>query len=254
MTSFGIGRRSRTFEQTYPLMEEYAGIVGADFYVPEDSFFDDFIEKNIELNWDARSAPTWLKIPLVSHLLEKYDEVLWLDADVVVTGQDDVFLEAQDSPIAMTLLDVDAGSVANTGVWLSRKPAKEFIDNIEINPRVAYGSRRWREVGYDGEMPMILDALGVDVKARHIEPPTSSIFGELDYKFHVNLDDKRGVPENAVFFHSLGVGVEWIFSAIVTYNIWDLQRYYRTVHHKDPPGKANTNNTWTSGKRGCCRK
>ena len=235
-------------------MKRYADEIGVDFHVPEDSLFDSFIEKHIELDWSNPAAPTWLKIPLLSGLLEKYDEVLWLDADVVVAGKDNVFLESQGSSIAMTLLDLDAGRVANTGVILLRKQAKEILDEIEIDPTIAYGSRRWNEVGYNGEMPMILNALGVDVKSREIKPPTSKHFGELQYKFHVNLCDKRGIPKDTVFFHALGMSLRWVFTAMVTYGVWDTQMYHRTIHHRDAPENEAPKSSIPVKTRSCCGK
>ena len=142
--------------------------------------------------------------------------------------------------------------MANTGVWLSRKGAKSFIDSIKIDPSVAHGSRRWNAIGYNGEMPMILNALGVDVKAREIKAPTSELFGELHCRFHATLDDKRGMPKDSVFVHCLGLALDWVFSSIIACGIWDTQRYYREIHQADAPDSKPANITRSTGRRSCC--
>tara|TARA_R110002020_G_scaffold350563_1_gene563988 strand:+ start:1545 stop:2246 length:702 start_codon:yes stop_codon:yes gene_type:complete len=221
ITSYGFKYRKQVFEKTKPFMEEYASSCRADFFSPRVGHFQEWIEGQELFSWDNPSAICWLKIPLLISLLEDYDEVLWLDADVVVTGSDNVFKEALDAPMGMVLGQCDAGEFYNTGVWLVKKEAKEFLSEIKINPDVAKGGRWFRAVGYDGEMPMVLDALGVDVKSDIICTPESDMCGELDYKYHNIFHDYRKIQEDAVFAHACGISMDWFESILEDAKVWD---------------------------------
>ena len=76
---------------------------------------------------DASRPAPWSKIPILRDLLERYESVLWLDADlVIVDGREDV--PATDF---MALVD-HAGHMPNTGVWLLRSSdrTRAFLDAV----------------------------------------------------------------------------------------------------------------------------
>ena len=252
VTTFAFGPRSDIAEFTFPRIEEYAKEVDADFFVPEEEYFDSFIEKNLELDWTVPASVTWLKIPLISGLLEKYEEVLWVDADVIVSGKGDIFEECPGFSLCLPVVNSVYGSIANTGVWLTRKPAKNFIDSIKINPDVGKKCKYWNAIGYDGEMPMVLDALGVDLKGEKISPPEKDIFSVLPHKFHGTLSDERRMEKDTVFVHSMGVYFDWLFSEMINTGVWDLDRYYREVHGTNAPKEAKSKPVKKARKRSCC--
>lgn len=66
--------------------------------------------------------PAWQKVKLISAALEDYDEVLWLDADLVVTNfRDDIRNELhQDSDLGLVFHEIDGQQLPNTGVMLIR--------------------------------------------------------------------------------------------------------------------------------------
>jgi hypothetical protein len=77
----------------------------------------------------SRPAP-WSKIKIIAELLDRYDDVLWLDSDlVIVDGRED--LPATDF---MALVQHDTGSetMPNSGVWLlhSSPETKRFLDEV----------------------------------------------------------------------------------------------------------------------------
>ena len=224
VTSFGFGKRKKTLEITKPLFEEYAHKVGADFVTAEASDFDEWILSQKEFSWSKAGDVCLLKIPHLIKLLDEYDQVLWLDADVIVTGFDNVF-GAMDAPMRMVLNKCDAGEFCNTGVWLVEKKAKDFICSIEINKNVAKGAKWYGPLGYDGEMPMVLNALGVDLMADVISMPLSQYWCQMDYKFHNIKHDYRGYQKNAVFVHACSWDIEIVMSLLITAGIWDLQKY-----------------------------
>jgi hypothetical protein len=223
VTSYGFGRSQQLFEATKTAIKKYASICGADFFAPGESYFQEWIESQSLFSWDNPSTICWLKLPLLISLLKDYDEVLWLDADVVVTGSSNVFKETLDAPMGMVLGQCVAGEFYNTGVWLVKKEAKEFLGEIEINPDVARGGRWFNAVGYDGEMPMVLNALGVDVKADIIRTPKSDMCAELDYKYHNIFHDHRKIQENAVFAHACGMSMDWFESILANAKIREIK-------------------------------
>jgi hypothetical protein len=77
----------------------------------------------------TRPAP-WSKIPLLHDLLGHYDQVLWLDADlVVVDPREDV-----PAPDLMALVEhpTKEGRMPNSGVWMLRggEEARSFLEAV----------------------------------------------------------------------------------------------------------------------------
>ncbi|HEV3001298.1 MAG TPA: hypothetical protein VGW75_11215 [Solirubrobacteraceae bacterium] len=76
---------------------------------------------------DAAGRPlAWAKVPLLRRLADRYEVVLWLDADcVVVDGECDVAGCLGDEHVhALVRHRTDEGEVPNTGVWLLRGGAE----------------------------------------------------------------------------------------------------------------------------------
>ncbi len=96
---------------TYPRMARYASSVGATFlpYVGE--------------RVPSGRHPAWMKLVYVADALIEHDEVLWLDADVLVVDSDagSVFDEVPDWAHHAMCLHPDPIH-PNTGVWVVRRP------------------------------------------------------------------------------------------------------------------------------------
>jgi hypothetical protein len=122
---------SKIAEHTVPLIETYAAEVGADFRC--DSLQGD------------RPA-SWNKIPALLLALQEYDEVLWIDADVVVIRSDNLF-DNVPAEAWQALVEHRTGSrsirrpngflklsresrIPNCGVWLVRKAMLPVLEKV----------------------------------------------------------------------------------------------------------------------------
>jgi hypothetical protein len=79
--------------------------------------------------------PSWAKVLLVRRLLDSYDEVLWLDSDMVVVDDsiDLATLVPQDAFQAMVAVrEHDGGIMPNAGLWFLRSCAttREFLGAV----------------------------------------------------------------------------------------------------------------------------
>lgn len=101
--------------------------------------FKDYAERHgydVVVGTGQEAAPrphSWSKIPLFLDLFERYEEVLWLDSDVVIRrGDADVAAEVP-SGYWQALVEIkdapEVGAHPNLGVWYLRRSdeAKEFL-------------------------------------------------------------------------------------------------------------------------------
>ena len=219
ITSFGFRSRTRWLELTRPVMESYSASIGCDFFAPEENYFDEWISVTPQFSWDAHHKICWLKIPLLSSLLSEYDEVVWIDSDVVIVGSDNIFDDTTNAPMSLAMHNWEPGNVPNSGVWAVRKPAKDILDTIEIDPHIADNAVWRRAIGYDGDQSMLLKRLGCDVQSKNPSVPPSSLWGELPYKYNTPPQDIA--PETA-FIHGCGPDPEFVFSIISSSGFWDM--------------------------------
>lgn len=99
---------------THPRMNLYAKKHGCDFISDSEG-------------WDAGSRPlSWMKLLSISRAMASYEEVLWLDSDVlVVDGENSIFdgVPSSFAHAAVLLECPSRGPHVNLGVWLLRKHA-----------------------------------------------------------------------------------------------------------------------------------
>lgn len=106
---------------TWPLMEAYANRIGAEWHP--------YTEVPV-----VNRPPAWKKLVCMSHALSVFDEVLWLDADVVVADTADIFAGIPtDMSHALVEHHTDEGDVPNTGVWICRRPMIPWITVAAMN-------------------------------------------------------------------------------------------------------------------------
>jgi hypothetical protein len=109
------GHEGAEFEQlaavTSPLMEAYAHRHGAAFV-------------EYQLPAIIKRPSSWKKLIAIAVGFVEYDEVLWLDTDVVIVDSSESLFEAvpPEADHAMVRHQTNEGDVPNAGVWLLRRP------------------------------------------------------------------------------------------------------------------------------------
>ena len=193
LTSFGYGFQEDNFKKSSPLFLEYAQKHGYDYFVPNLESFSKWRKENPD------KCYAWLKLPLLSDLLSRYDLVLWLDADIVIMDNTtDILSKAGQSPMSMVVHRVKKGWHPNTGVWLLRKEAKSIIDSIDIKTHIPYHVKRWYE------QVALHRHFGMDLWTFPLNTPKTDDWSELPYKFNAIKPDERAIPEDAAFIHAAG--------------------------------------------------
>lgn len=119
LATFGVGPHEALLDIALPSFEEFAERHGYDLTVAHPRV-------------EGRAA-SWFKIPLLHNLLAIHDEVLWLDADVVVVDPSEDIAAALPGGFWQALAEhhsaVD-GNHPNCGVWLVRRPMRSLLARI----------------------------------------------------------------------------------------------------------------------------
>ncbi|NDD03889.1 MAG: hypothetical protein EB078_03200 [Proteobacteria bacterium] len=183
LTSFGLGPHRPLLEIALPTFARYAAEHAYDLFVPQ------VVPGN--------RPPSWLKIPLLQWLFRAgYDEVLWLDADVVIRRFDrDIAEDCGEAPMHMVVHHTADGSPPNLGVWYVRRTAARMLADAWDRTGGWRGAVWW-------EQAAMISTLGGDVEAQKVVVPPSSSWGELPYEWNPHCHDARGVPADCRFFHA----------------------------------------------------
>jgi hypothetical protein len=116
---------------------------------------------------DGRPAP-WGKVPFIRSLLDEYDWVLWLDADVVIIDLDaDIFEVVRDEKDLYVVEHTWLGQyTANSGVMLMRSSdwMRSLLDSMWV--RSEYINHPW------WENAAMLDLLGYALDPARLVRPT----------------------------------------------------------------------------------
>lgn len=190
LTSFGFGNQSELLQITIPTFAKYASCHNYDLFIPNENFFSD--------NTKTRHY-SWWKIELLTKLFDKYDKILWLDADVVVCNFDkDIFDEMHsDSHVGMVVHYVPIGFVPNCGVWVLDKKCMSWLPDLWEYNNLPRSDGWW-------EQDAMLHKLGMDSGSNHITMPESFPipWTQLNYSWNPHVHDYRGIPERLRFFHA----------------------------------------------------
>lgn len=127
-------------------------------------------------NEHARGRPpSWGKVRLLRGLLDRYDLVLWLDADTIIldSSVDPAELLGPDDYQALVCLHQLGQEFPTCGVWLIRSTpkAKAFLDAIWLKEEYIH-DRYW-------EQAAALDLLGYSLRPAHLIAPTDWTEGTL---------------------------------------------------------------------------
>lgn len=193
LTSFAFGPQERLHDLALPTFAAYAQQHEYDLFVPRARYFH---------RWEhiiAGRHPAWFKILLLIDLLSSYDEVLWIDADVVVRDYDrDIADDASAAPMSVVVQNTADGAVPSTGVWFLRRPAIDLLDRAWHLNSFGRSDGWW-------EQAAIVSVLGGDPDATPVSVPASDLWGELPYEWNPHIRDPRGVTKGR-FFHATMFG------------------------------------------------
>ena len=165
LCSLGIGPYSELLEVVSVTFEAFGARHGYDLALSTDTLAPE-------------RPPAWSKIRLVRELLERYDEVLWIDADAIFVdiSKDiaDVIRPEKDLYLVEHIWEAnDQWRSANTGVFLIRSTewSRRFLDAVWNQER--FIDHPW------WENAAALDLLGYEVPA-DLSPPTKRRRTEFD--------------------------------------------------------------------------
>lgn len=117
ITTFGTGYHEELLKISAPLMENYAKRHNCSFAIAD-------------IKNTLGRPVSWMKLPLLMQLLDRFEEVLWLDADVIICdGSVNLFDIVDNNALqAMTYHHTPDGEVPNCGVWLVRRGIEQMLD------------------------------------------------------------------------------------------------------------------------------
>lgn len=118
LATFGVGAHASLLNVSLPTFRAYTERHGYDLCV-------------MPCESEGR-PPAWGKVKALRNLLERYGEVLWIDADALI-ADDAEDLSACVPPDALQALvehPTDRGPVPNTGVWFVRRGMVSWLDRI----------------------------------------------------------------------------------------------------------------------------
>lgn len=129
---------------TWPVMDSFARRHGHEF-LP------------IQFSGPLARPPAWLKLVAIGKAFERSDEVLWVDADVLIVDEALDIEVPQNFWQAMVEHTTTEGSVPNTGVWLLRR---QMIGSLVLaSMKDALSGHRW------WEQAAILDEMGYEIES-----------------------------------------------------------------------------------------
>jgi hypothetical protein len=151
LVTFAVGDHERLLDLALPGFVEYAERQGYDLLTDPPTML--------------MRPPSWGKLPAVRDALDQYDEVLWIDADVVILDPtDDISADVPaDAWQAITRHHTPEGEIPSCGVWLVRRPMWKTLEDM------------WRQTRYLDhpwwEQAALLHTLGYNPNTRPVERP-----------------------------------------------------------------------------------
>jgi hypothetical protein len=142
--------------------------------------------------------PSWWKIPHIMQLLKDYDEVLWVDADMVIIDHSEDLNVPPGYWQAMVEHHTPDGDVPGCGFWLLRRAMVPYLDAI-------WGKREFIEHPW-WEQRAVMQLMGYrkNMLGKHRQVVDSHLFDHthfLDGGWNVHIHDNPQ-PENARVMHA----------------------------------------------------
>jgi len=151
---------------------------------------------------------SWKKLVSIARALVDYDEVLWLDVDVVIRDFDEnIFEEVPEQYYqAFVVHDFMGGRVPNAGVWLCRRQMLPYL--VEAAMQDDLVNHRW------WEQAALHRLLGMedDGTSCHLKNPTLLAFKSkvISESWNHVVCSPGGIPRK--FVHGAGMPnrLEWV--------------------------------------------
>jgi hypothetical protein len=185
---------------------------------------------------DPERPPAWSKIALVRQLLERYDEVLWVDADAIFLDISKDIAELVHSDKDLYLVEHvyeqdESWRSANTGVFLVRSTrwARRFLDRVWAAEQ--YIDHPW------WENAAVLDLLGYELPA-DLTPPRKVRETEFDARVELiglewnSTEGASLAPWPRVRHHGRRSGIPELRGRLLE----DLITFRRHLSHLPNPG------------------
>lgn len=173
LVTFAVGPHQELLDITLPSFQAFADRHGYDLLVGQPD--------------PCERPPSWWKIPLLQDTLQAYDEVLWLDADIVIADT------TEDLPVparawqALVEHHTSDGEVPNLGVWYLRRPMRRILDAM-------WGADEYLWHCW-WEQAAMLDLLGYQHEPRPCRQTTTSVLCRrtafLGLEWNVHRNDHR---------------------------------------------------------------
>jgi hypothetical protein len=159
----------------------------------------------------APRPASWMKLPLLANALDRYDEVLWLDADVVVCDPnhdlaDDVPQEAWQALVRHHTPD---GEVPNCGVWYLRHQMHHVLEQLWTMER--YLDHPWWEQG------ALLELLGYQGRPVELVAPTELCWHTHWLPLEWNSHEERDRHPSPRFAHATCGPLGWRLAIMARY-------------------------------------
>lgn len=191
IASFGTGYHSRLLALAAPTFYLYGHNHNYDIFIPNNNFFS---EKTKTLPY------SWWKLDIIEYLLKDYDQVLWLDADVIICKFDIDIADTVDNTnldFSLVVHHTNDGTVPNCGVWLLNKSAINLLPKLREHTNFLRSSCWW-------EQAALIHMMGVNPDSQPIILPDvcNLKWNQLDYVWNPHINDNRKIPEDTKFFHA----------------------------------------------------
>ena len=126
IVTYAAGAHEELLDVALPTYKDFAHRHGYDFLVG----------KKVDGSW----GPAWNKVPLLINALERYEEVVWFDCDLVVVNPADDFPPIGSDPSKGTYTQdklhslvrhfEDDSEVPNSGVWRLRRGMETLLQTM----------------------------------------------------------------------------------------------------------------------------
>jgi hypothetical protein len=191
LCSFGFGEHAQLLSLAAPTFYIYSHNHNYDLFIPSLSYFSEETKKR---------HPSWWKIELIGQLFDKYDQVLWIDSDIIICRFDKDIMDdlPPEKDTGLVVHQTDDGYVPNCGVWPLNKSCLSWFHKLWPLNDFKRSSCWW-------EQAAMLSLLGVDPDKSVIDMSPNAdniLWQQLDYVWNPHINDARKIPDDTRFFHA----------------------------------------------------